>query len=228
MLHPLQRFHATGARPRARTSMTRTLPIALLSLLMMTGCLMPKNGPQGGAVATGEPLAVVDDVKVWTTTYKEKVAETEYQDENGHKIGTASVYQDRTQVHTMPIWYPVQGRQQLADEDFFRIAGDSAHEQETLAMRANGRKWHRRGIITLAGSVVAMIGSYFVPNPALRTGLVLGTTIGAGAGYYMTYWGAHQMNPETHAVDRSYAERAAIQYNQQLGHVGGVSLNKNF
>lgn len=210
--------------------MTRTLSLSVLSLLVVasTGCLMPKNGPQGGAVPTGEPLAVVDDVKVWTTTYKEKVAEAEYQDENGHKIGSAAVYEDRTQVHTMPVWYPVQGRQQLADEDFFRIAGDREHEQETLAMRANGHKWHKRGIITLGASVVAMIGSYFVPNPGLRTGLVLATTVGIGAGYYMTYWGAHQMNPETHAVDRSFAERAAMQYNQQLGHVGGVSLNKNF
>jgi hypothetical protein len=42
----------------------------------------------------------------------------------------------------------------------------------------------------------------------------------------MTYWGAHQLNPETHAVDRSVADRAAIQYNQKVG--GGVSLNKDF
>ncbi|HSD91004.1 MAG TPA: hypothetical protein VLB44_25955 [Kofleriaceae bacterium] len=212
--------------------MSRTISIHLVLIAsiasLATGCLMPKNGPKAGVVPTGQPLAVVDDVKVWTTTYKEKVAEAEYRDADGNKVGTASVYEDRTQVHTMPIWYPVQGSQQLADEDFFRIAGDTEHEQETLAMRENGRKWHKRGIITLGVSVVAMIGSYFVPNPALRTGLVLGTTAGVLGGYYMTYWGAHQMNPETHAVDRSFAERAAMQYNQQLGHVGGLSLNKNF
>ena len=212
--------------------MTRTSSLSLLFLatvLTATGCLMPRSGPRAGsAVSTGQPLAVVDDVKVWTTTSKEKVAEAEYQDENGHKIGSAAIYEDRTQTHTMKIWYPVQGTEQLADEDFFRIAGDQKAADETLSMRANGKKWHRRGIFTLGGSVVAMIGSYFVPNVGLRTGLMLGGLVGAGAGYYMTYWGAHQMNPETHAVDRSIAERAAIQYNQNLGRVGGISLNKNF
>jgi hypothetical protein len=189
---------------------------------------MPKNGPRAGAVATGEPLAVVDDVKVWTTTYKEKVAEAEYRDENGKKIGTAAVYEDRTQVHTQPIWYPVQGRTQLADEDFFRIAGDQQALEQTLEMRANGRKWRKRGMITLGAGVVGLIASYFVPNPTGRIALSLGSTVAFCGGYYMTYWGAHQLNPETHAVDRSVADRAAQQYNQQLGHVGGVSLNKNF
>lgn len=208
--------------------MSRITLVLALASLSITGCLMPKNGPRGGAVATGEPLAVVDDVKVWTTTYKEKVAEAEYKDENGHTVGTASVYEDRTQVHTQPIWYPVQGRAQLADEDFFRIAGDQASLDETLAMRANGRKWRTRGMITLGGGIVGLIASYFVPNPTGRLALTLGSTVAFGAGYYMTYWGAHQLNPETHAVDRSMADRAATQYNQQLGHVGGVSLNKQF
>jgi hypothetical protein len=208
--------------------MKRTPSVLLLVLLTAaaTGCLMPKNGPKSGVVPTGQPLAVVDDVKVWTTTSKEKVAEAEYQDENGRKIGSAAIYEDRTHVHTQKIWYPVQGTQQLADEDFFRIAGDIEHEQETLAMRANGKKWHRRGIITLSASFVAMLGSYFVPNMAVRTTLSLGGLVGVLGGYYMTYWGAHQMNPETHAVDRSLAERAAQQYNSRLG--GGVSLNKSF
>ncbi len=203
------------------------LVLATLSL-SLTGCLMPKNGPHGGAVPTGEPLAVVDDVKVWTTTYKEKVAEAEYKDESGHTVGTASVYEDRTQVHTQPIWYPVQGSAQLADEDFFRIAGEKSALDETLAMRASGRTWRKRGMITLAGGVVGLIASYFVPNPTGRLALTLGSTVAFAGGYYMTYWGAHQLNPETHAVDRSIADRAAIQYNQQLGHVGGVSLNKQF
>jgi hypothetical protein len=190
---------------------------------------MPKSGPAAGAaVPTGEPLAVVDDVKVWTTTYKEKVAEATYKDGSGNTIGTASVYEDRTQVHTAPIWYPVQGRSQLADEDFFRIAGDESSLNETLSMRANGRKWRTRGIITMGGGIAAMIGAYFVPNAGVRLGLTLGGSLATAGGYYMTYWGAHQLNPETHAVDRSVADRAAIQYNQKLGHVGGVSVGKDF
>jgi hypothetical protein len=209
--------------------MTRIALILAVAAVAATGCIMPKNGPRAGAaVPTGEQLAVVDDVKVWTTTYKEKVAEAEYRDSSGNKIGTAAVYEDRTQVHTQPIWYPVQGSSQLADEDFFKIAGDEAALKETLDMRANGRKWRKRGMITLGVSIVGLIGSYFIPNPGIRVGVTLASTLGFAGGYYMTYWGAHQLNPETHAVDRSVADRAARQYNQNVGQVGGVSLNKNF
>jgi hypothetical protein len=209
--------------------MSRIALALVVSSFALTGCLMPKSGPAAGAaVPTGEPLAVVDDVKVWTTSYKEKVAEAEYHDASGNKIGSAAVYEDRTQVHTAPIWYPVQGRSQLADEDFFRIAGDKSALDETLAMRANGRKWRTRGMFTLGGGIAAMIAAYFVPNPGVRIGLTLGGSLATAGGYYMTYWGAHQLNPETHAVDRSVADRAANQYNQQLGTVGGVSMNKNF
>ena len=201
------------------------LAVAAVSL---TGCLMPKSGPRSGAVPTGEPLAVVDDVKVWTTTYNEKVGEAEYRDGSGNKIGSASIYEERTQVHTAPIWYPVQGRGQLSDEDFFRIAGDEQSLSETLELRETGRKWRKRGMITLGVGVVGLLGSYFVPNPYARLGLSLGSTAAFLGGYYMTYWGAHQLNPETHAVDRSVADRAAIQYNARLSGGGGVSLGKRF
>ena len=49
-----------------------------------------------------------------------------------------------------------------------------------------------------------------------------------GSNHYMTYWGAHQMNPETHAVDRSIAERAAQGYNSQLGKTVGVNVGRSF
>ena len=105
--------------------MMKTLSLSSLALAAVsTGCLLPKDGPRGGAVASGAPLAVVDDVKVWTTTSKEKVAETEYTDSDGRAIGRSATYQDKTTVHTAKIWYPVQGTEQLSDEDFFRIAGD--------------------------------------------------------------------------------------------------------
>jgi hypothetical protein len=44
----------------------------------------------------------------------------------------------------------------------------------------------------------------------------------------MSWWGAHQMNPETHAVDRSIADRAADRYNASLGGSAGVSFDRQF
>jgi hypothetical protein len=44
----------------------------------------------------------------------------------------------------------------------------------------------------------------------------------------MAWYGARQMQPEVHAVDRSIAERAAGQYNQNLGHTAGISMSRSF
>jgi hypothetical protein len=206
---------------------TRFAP-ALVSSLLLAGCFaVPEaKSPATGAVATGEPLAVVDDVKVWTTSYQEKVGETVHKDAAGRTIGTSDSYEERTQVHTKHVWYPVQGSEQLSDEDFFRIAGEEAAYGETLDMRARAKRWNRRGKITMIVGGVGMIAGIFVPHTTGRTLLLTGGGLVLSGGWSMSYWGARQMSPEHHAVDRSIAERAARQYNQQLG--TGVSATKSF
>ena len=203
--------------------------IGLLILVtsLTTGCFAfpDARSPKNGAVATGEPVAVVDDVKVWTTTSKEKVGETVYKDSSGQTLATADTYQEKTRVHSMKIWYPVQGTEQLSDEEFFRITGDQKALDETLAMREDGKTWNKRGKITMIGGAVAFIGGYFVPNAIGRSVLMIGGGLAVSGGWYMSYWGAKQMDPEHHAVDRSIAERAARTYNQQLV---GVSATKSF
>lgn len=203
--------------------------LALSAAALLGGCfvLPDARSPATGAVATGAPLAVVDDVKVWTTTYQEKVGETVYRDARGNTVGTADTYAERTRVHSMKVWYPVQGGEQLADEDFFRIAGDQAALDETLRLRERGKTWNTRGKITMGVGVVGFVAGLFVPNPVGRTVLMTGGSLAVSGGWYMAYWGAKQMSPETHAVDRSIAERAAHSYNQNLGTVG-VSVGKPF
>ncbi|MEO6772437.1 MAG: hypothetical protein ABI467_05370 [Kofleriaceae bacterium] len=182
------------------------------------------NAPKSGVVATGEQLNVVDDVKVWTTTQKEKVAETEYKDADGNTIATGAVYQDKTQVHSVKIWYPVQGIQQLADEDFFQIAGDKQATDATLAMRENGRTWNHRGIGMMIGGAVVAITGFLIGNSTASPILEITGGLVVAGGYGAASYGAREMNPETHAVDRSFAERDANKYNQQLGHTVGVNL----
>lgn len=205
----------------------RTATLSVLSVSLLSGCFAfpDAKAPTMAAVPTGEPVAVVDDVKVWTTTEKEKVGETVYTDENGKAFAKADTYQEKTKVHSMKIWYPVQGNQQLSDEEFFKITGEENALGETLAMRANGKKWNRRGKITMIAGGVGFIAGIFVPNPLGRTLLMTGGGLAVSGGWYMSYWGAKQMDPESHAVDRSIAERAARQYNQQLV---GVSATKSF
>jgi len=206
---------------------TGSLGLAVTLAATLTGCfaLPDAQAPKTGVVATGEPVAVVDDVKVWTTTEKEKVGDTVYKDSNGHTVGTAETYQEKTRVHSMKVWYPVQGNEQLVDEDFFRITGDQRALDDTLAMRANGKKWNRRGKITMIAGGVSFIAGLFVSNPLGRTLLMSGGGLVVTSGWYMSYWGHKQMDPEQHAVDRSVAERAARSYNGQLV---GVSAGTSF
>lgn len=205
-----------------RTSLLLVLVVAALPACMI---FPDAQRPKMAAVPTGEPVAVVDDVKVWTTTSKEKVGETVYKDSSGQTYATADRYEDKTEVHSMKIWYPVQGTSQLSDEEFFKITGDKPALDETMALRDSGKKWNTRGKITLGLGAVGFIASWFVPNPIGRTALMAGGGLAMSGGWYMMYWGAKQMDPESHAVDRSIAERAARNYNQQLV---GVSVNKSF
>jgi hypothetical protein len=206
----------------------RLVSLAVLTALSTAACIMPGKSVHSGAVATGQPLAVVDDVKVWTETHKEKVGETEYKDADGNLVGTGAVYADKTETHAMKIWYPVQGTEQLSDEDFFRIAGDQAALDQTLSMRKSGETWHKRGLYAMVGGGVAVVASWFIDNAAAKTVLGVGGGLTVLGGYYASWWGASQMNPETHAVDRSVADQAAQRYNAGLGHTVGLSLGKSF
>lgn len=201
---------------------------ALLCGLLLTGCVVSKAQPRGGVVATGEPVAVVDDVVRWTTQYQAKVGETEYKDSEGHVIGTASRYENRTQEHSAKIWYPVQGGQQIRDEDFFRITGDQESLAATESLRADGRTNQRLGFIAIGGGFgVALVG-YLIPNTTVQTILPLAGTVTALGGWYLARKGAEEQNPVHHAVDRSVADRAAQRYNETLGKTSMVGVSRQF
>jgi hypothetical protein len=163
-------------------------------------------------VATGEQLDVVDDIKLYTT--QEKVAETVHKDSAGGTIGTSDTYAER--VHASPIWYGVQGNQKLADEDFFRIAGDKEGLDATLALRQSGHRWKKIGWGTILGSCGVVVGDLFVPEGGAQALIGLGALLAGSAGALMVVYGDSKLNPDNHAVDRSLAERAARQYNATL------------
>jgi hypothetical protein len=197
------------------------------------GCfILPEaKPPKTGAVATGEPLAVVDDVKTWTTTSKEKVGESVVKDSSGNTIGTVDNYQEKTQVHSMKVWYPFQGPQQLSDEDFFKIAEDQKAIDETAKLREHGQKLNRNGKYTMLGGAAGLIAGFVImeaaPSAAIAGEILeIGGGLALSGGWYLAYHGAALMQPETHAVDRSQAERDAQQYNS--AHTVGLGVSRNF
>jgi hypothetical protein len=211
----------------------RSVLLLVTASAALGGCFILPDAqtPKTGAVATGEQLAVVDDVKTWTTTSKEKVGESVVKDSNGNTVGTVDNYQEKTQVHSMKVWYPFQGNEQLTDEDFFRIASDQKAIDETAKLREDGKRWNRNGKYTMLGGAIGLVAGFIVmeaaPSVAIAGELL---EVGGGAalagGWYMAYHGASMMQPETHAVDRSEAERDAIQYNG--AHQVGFGVARHF
>jgi hypothetical protein len=195
------------------------LIIPTLLSVALAGCLLgPKHdGPANGAIATGRPVAVVDDVKVWTTEYQEKVGEAVHRDLGGNVSGASDVYATRTQVHSKPVWYPVQGAEQISDEDFFRIVGDHEAHEATRSMRSRGRLKLRIGQTALVAGAAASISSLFLSSTSLKIGLSLGGLTGVLGGFYLARSGAGQLEADHHAVPRSRAEVAADRYNARLG-----------
>ena len=194
------------------------------SALCVAGCLPGPRGPQSGAVATGERVAVVDDLKRWTTTYDEKVGETDHRNADGDVVGTSEHYRTRKQQHSKLIWYPVQGRSQITDEDFFRITGNTTALERSEAMRAKGRRYAALGTGGMLLGIASMIAARFVTdNTGVMIGLYSGGSIVGLAGAYGFKVGWELQDPENHAVDRSQAELDARRYNAGLPR--GPSLN---
>lgn len=209
--------------------MYRTLALCLPAVAL-SACMAVPNAkrPQTGAVATGEPLAVVDDIKTWTTTHKEKVGEAVTTDSHGNKVGTTKLYANRTRVHHMRVWYLAQGRERIDDEDFFRIAGDKDALEITRDSRTAAEKRNRNGKITMGVGLAASLVAIFVKQPLARTGLALGGAAALGVGWYLSFSSARQMQPEYHSVSRSIAERAARKYNSNLAGAPGKTVGVGY
>ena len=217
---------------------SRTLVVVVVVVVasVVGGCVaVDPQRPKPGAAASGEPLLVVDRVQTWTTTTKEKVGEGVVKDVDGNTIGTVDEYEERRHLHSQNVWYGYQGQQLLADEDFFRIAGDvQAVEATERAHRAALARNRGGNVAMVVGCVALVVGvTLELADSNDPTMLAIGLTSGiAGTvallgGWYLARSGAEMMEPDRHAVDRAQAERDAIQYNRRAGTVG-LSVGRTF
>lgn len=200
--------------------------VGLLVGLSFAGACVSASRPAMVARPSGEALAVVDDVVKWTTQEKVEVATVEYTDSNGASAGKAKLYENRERVHAVNIWYPVQGRQQLSDEEFFQIAGDKDNLERTLKLRAQGEKQQRQGqYVMMGGGAAAVVGLVLTYAAGITPGyyLAMAGGLGVSGGYYYSMMGARMMSKDTHAVERADADRAAQQYNSSLRQTVGYS-----
>lgn len=191
---------------------------------LLVGCLPGPSGPRPGARPTGEQLAIVDDVKQWTTAYREKTGETDVKNANGDTIYTEEHFADRTQLHEKQIWYGVQGRSQLNDEDLFSMTGDRDSLTATRDMRSRGRTYAALGTTGMLVGIGAMIAAKVFATDTLQIGLYCGGLAIGGVGAYGFVRGWEMQSPDNHAVERSIAEDDAKRYNRQVGRGASLTL----
>lgn len=121
----------------------------------LSGCLATL--PVTGMRATGEPLWVDRQTRSTSYVVREKVAQVQHRTADGQSLGTSEVYADRLRTAQHEVAIPRQGRLEIDDEDFMRIAGEEKAANELRAHRETGIVMNRAGLGSLAGGIVAML-----------------------------------------------------------------------
>lgn len=184
----------------------------LAALAVVIACGGCATEIAAGRASTGQPLVVRTRGKdvSWTTT--DKVGEVRYGNGTGGADGTASVYATREHHATILKWRGFQGDHELADEDFFRIAGDGAAARASHGYRLTGHilVWTGGGVLA-AGVATAVYGLAAHQDKLLGGGSLLSLLAGTAMFYGFAF-----LNPQNHAVPMSRAERAARRYDERL------------
>jgi len=197
--------------------------IAIASITIWCGCasMIPDaRPPRSGTRATGEPLVVVEDMKVWRS--RDNVGEVRVEDETGQRLATADVYATRT--HTRFVWYPVQGKEVISDEDFFRIAGEPRALEATQRWRESNLRSNRRGRYLLIGGAIGAVAGLFAPGIQAKALITLtGVSVGS-CGLYLMLWSHDRQQPESHVIPVWEAYEIADRYNRKHG----LSVSRSF
>jgi hypothetical protein len=193
--------------------MRLVLVIALVSL--WSGCA---SMPRTGVRATGQPLRIVEDVKVWRQ--RDNVGEVRVEDQNGQRLATADVY--ATQTHTKWQWHAEQGGEPISDEDFFRITGQPRAAEESQRWHERNVRANHRGRWLLIGGVVGAIAGLAMPGIQAKALMAItGISVGS-CGLYLMLWSSDKM--QEHVVPVWDANELADRYNRKHG----LSVSRSF
>jgi hypothetical protein len=187
-----------------------------------TGCA---SIPEAKSQANGEPLSVREKTQSYTYETKEKVGEVEHRSASGQRVGTSSVYVNRTHVGSYQVWSGYQGEAAVSDDDFYRISKDKKAADEVKSERESGVTLNRVGLGILAAGIASVAGGWALrssePNASntLSSVGVYGGGLLVPIGGIIAYMGLGKAS-DVHPLSQERAEAAASQYNRQLGRVG--------
>jgi hypothetical protein len=187
-----------------------------------SGCA---SNPATGLHATGQPLGVQTESESVAYRDQQKVGEVQYQNAAGQPDGSASVYRTTVGHATIIHWRPTQGGTVIDDQDFFRIAGDTATEREIDEYRRQGKALNRVGwglSVLGAGGVAA--STLLMDESSKRARTIGGVSVlGLITGALWVYYGYYRMQPDHHAVEIERARAAAERYNATLKAEGAAA-----
>ncbi|HEU0033925.1 MAG TPA: hypothetical protein VFQ53_25025 [Kofleriaceae bacterium] len=181
----------------------------LATLALVTGCL--KN-PATGVPGTGAPLRVQYSTGTGTYVSNDVVSSTVHKDADGNEVGTSETYEEREHSFKWNDWKYFQGPDELDEQDYYRIAGDTQAADQVDKIRAGAARKMKVGAVIAAASVVAGIAAAVALNSGdssagTTVGYTLGT-MGATGGMLVWYWGANDMK-KPHHLPMSRADRNA-------------------
>jgi hypothetical protein len=205
--------------------MTRAATIVVAAALVAAAAAGCATNPATGLRASGQPLGIKTEYESVAYRDQQKVGEVQYQNAAGQSEGSASIYQTSVGHATKIHWQPTQGNAVIDDQDFFRIAGDTASEREVEEYRRQGKALNRVGWgLTLLGAGGVAASTTLMDETTKRARTIGGVSVLAlitGAAW--VYYGYYRTQPDHHAVELERARQAATRYNETLKAEGAAA-----
>lgn len=209
--------------------------VAPFAVALASGCA---SLPEPVAAPNGQPLSIREHTETKQYTTKEQVGEVEYKNQNGDKVGSAAVYQNRLNTVQYQVWNAYQGNAKISDDDLYRIARDKQAEDEVRSKRESGVFLNRLGVGgIILGAVAAGAGYYLMSQQkpaetdatgqttggpsALPMALLYGGLVTVSVGSVLTWVGIAKAKRE-HPLDQNRAMQAADNYNGALANRSAV------
>lgn len=177
--------------------------------LVLAGCIA---NPASGVASSGDTLRVQYSSGTGTYVSNDVVSTTVHKDSDGNEVGSSDTYEAREHQYQWSDWKYFQGREELDEQDFYRIAGDQEATDTIEQHRARAAKKMRIGVpIAVAGFVATIALSVIgkaTDKPALSTIGYLGGSTATSVGGLVWYWGANDMK-KRHLLPSSRADKNA-------------------
>ncbi len=182
------------------------MPALLASFVAFGGCA--SNGATGVA-SNGGVLRVQYSSGIGTYVSDDVVGTDVNRDANGNEIGTTDHVEARSHSYAWSDWKYYQGRDELDEQDYYRLAGDMDAERRIAAIRTSASRKQRIGVpLAIAGyAAVAVLGTIALSSnhDTLAAVSYIGGAAAGTVGGLLWYWGYSDLD-NRHLLPRSRAE----------------------